>query len=77
MENMDENRLSLYKWVTGILAAVAVAWLIWVSNGTVSNAKDIAVLQTNIVTIRESIDDIKCMTKEIRQDQIRRQNRER
>lgn len=74
---MDENKLSLFKWITGILGIIAAAWLIWVSNGTVSNAKDIAVLQTNIVTIKESIDDVKAITKEIRQDQIRRERKER
>lgn len=74
---MDENKLSLFKWITGILGVIAAAWLIWVSNGTVINAKDIAVLQTNIITIKESIDDVKAITKEIRQDQIRRERKER
>ena len=73
---LDDNRLHLFKWVSGILAAVAVAWLIWVSNGTVDNAKSIAVIQANYVTIKESIDEIKATTKEIRQDQVRREKRD-
>ena len=74
---MDDNKVSVLKFFTGVLGAVVIAWLIWVSNASVANSKDIAVMQANYITIKESVEEIKCLTKEIRQDQVRRQKKER
>jgi len=73
---MDDNRVSVLKFCAGVLGAVVIAWLLWVSNASVANSKDIAVMQANYITIKESVEEIKCLTKEIRQDQVRRQKRE-
>lgn len=67
---------NIYKVVSGVIATMIVAGLLWASNTTMENKTDIAVIKSQFLDLKCNISEIKDTVKEIRDDQIRKAYKE-
>lgn len=60
-----------------ILIIVVAGWIMWVSFSAAANKEEIAVLKASFSYVRSDLVEMKTLIKDIRQDQLRRERRER
>lgn len=62
--------------LSGIVIIVVAAWLSWISICAVSYDKRIGIVEAAIIYVKDDLHELKALIKEVRNDQIRRQQKD-
>ena len=76
IEKCPPGLKSIYKVVLGVITAIIITFLVWSSNCLVDHGNRLSVVETRFNYISENLHEVKQLTQEIRQDQLKRERRE-
>jgi preprotein translocase subunit SecF len=73
---MNGNMKWLFSILSGIMVIIVAGWLLTTSSEVKATSTDVAVLKTQYAQIKCDITEVKELVREIRSDQVRREQKE-